>query len=299
VRVETPDRGGAEERTERAQVCDRDWQGRMPLWHRAGVTSDRGMGQRLRLTKADGVAHIRLVRPEAANAIDLTFALEFRDAAEACAEPGTRVVMLSAEGKQFCGGGDLRSFNGQADLSAHLAEVTSHLHRGIEILVELDAPVVIAVQGPAAGAGLGLVCAGDIVIAAESARFLMAYTAAGLSPDGSSSYFLPRLVGLRRALDLTLTNRSISASEGLEWGLVSRVVADHDVAGEAASLAEALAGGPTLAFGASKRLLRSGGDLRSHLALERETLSRCAGTADGREGVRAFAERRAARFTGG
>ena len=269
------------------------------MWHRAGVKgADRTTGQRVRLTEAHGVAHMRLVRPDAANAIDLTFALEFCDAVEACADGGSRAVMISAEGKQFCGGGDLRSFNGQADLSAHLAEVTSHLHRGLATLAELDAPVVIAVQGPAAGAGLGLVCAGDVVIAAESARFLMAYTAAGLTPDGSSSYFLPRLVGLRRALDLTLTNRPISAREGLEWGLVSRVVADHDVASEAERLAAALAAGPTLAFGASKRLLRSGGDLRAHLNLERETLFHSAGTADGREGVRAFAERRTATFTG-
>lgn len=194
----------------------------------------------------------------------------------------------------------MKSFKSQPDLPAHLLEVTEHLHAGIEAFVEMDAPVVAAVQGAAAGAGLGIVCAADLAIAAESASFVMAYTALGLSPDGSSSWFLARHVGLHRALDLTLTNRVLLAGEALAWGLVSRVVPDQELADEAENIVRRLAVGPTSAFGAAARLVRDGNEssLRRQLAMEGSSISRLAGSADGVEGLNAFLERRSASFDG-
>ena len=147
---------------------------------------------------------------------------------------------------------------------------------------------------------MSIVCHADIAIAAASARFTMAYTAAGLAPDGSSTYFLPRIVGYRRAAELMLTNRSLSAEEALEWNLVNRVVPDSDLMAEAERVAQALAQGPTRAFGAVKRLLIAGAtnDLEPQMDLETQSIVEMAGTRDGREGIHAFLEKRAPRFTG-
>jgi 2-(1,2-epoxy-1,2-dihydrophenyl)acetyl-CoA isomerase len=256
--------------------------------------------RRLNISIDEGVARICLIRPDAANTVDLVFAKEFEAAAEACVVGRARVVLVTAIGRQFCGGGDLKSFAGQSDLGAHLEEVTHHLHAGIATFVEMDAPIVIAVEGAVAGAGLGLVCAADIVVAGESATFVMAYTRLGLTPDGSSSWYLPRHVGLRRALDLTLTNRVLSADEALAWGVISRLVADDQVLADAEAIVEQLAAGPTAAYGASARLLRSalGNTLQAHLSAETATIGERARAADGLEGIRAFAERRGAIFNG-
>jgi 2-(1,2-epoxy-1,2-dihydrophenyl)acetyl-CoA isomerase len=246
----------------------------------------------------DGVGRIHLARPDAANSIDLEFAKEYRAAAAAVRAGGARAVLIDADGKLFCGGGDVKAFGGEEHLGDHLDEITLHLHAGIADLVEGDAPVVAAVQGPAAGAGVGLVCSADIVLASPRANFTMAYTAIGLSPDGSSSWFLPRLVGLRRATELTLTNRRLSAEEALEWGIVTRIVDEADLQAEASTLVGELAHGPTLAFGRSKRLLREAldDDLRSHLAAESKALAASGDSADGREGVAAFLAKRPASF---
>jgi 2-(1,2-epoxy-1,2-dihydrophenyl)acetyl-CoA isomerase len=256
--------------------------------------------KRLEVTVDAGIGRIRLMRPEAANTIDLEFGKDLETAAGIVRDGNARVVILSAEGKLFCGGGDLKDFSGKPDLGAYLDEVTVHLHAGIAALVELDAPVVASVQGPAAGAGLGLVCASDIVIAAESATFMMAYTKVGLSPDGSTSYFLPRIVGLRRALEMTITNRVLTASEALEWGLVTKVVPVADVAEEAESIAAAIAAGPTAAYGRACALLRSSldNDLRAQLAAETANLVASASSPDAKAGIAAFLERRPPTFTG-
>jgi len=256
--------------------------------------------RRLTISIDEGIARICLIRPDAANTIDLVFAKEFQAAAEACVVDRARVVLVTAVGRQFCGGGDLKSFADQADLGAHLEEVTRHLHAGIATLVEMDAPVVMAVQGAVAGAGLGLVCAADIVVAGEAATFVMAYTQLGLTPDGSSSWYLPQHVGLRRALDLTLTNRVLSADEALAWGVITRLVVDDQVLVEAEAIVELLAAGPTAAYGASARLLRSalGNTLEEHLRAETANLAQRARAADGLEGIRSFMERRSVNFIG-
>ena len=164
--------------------------------------------QALRAEVVDGVGHLTLARPERGNAIDLTMARELAAVTAAWSvDPTVRCVLLRGDGATFCVGGDLRSFAAEPDLPAHLLEVTDPFHAAVSRLARMPAPVVAAVQGSAAGGGLSLALAADVVLAAETSRFVVAYTAIGLTPDGSGSWMLPRLVGLRRALDLTLTNR--------------------------------------------------------------------------------------------
>ena len=251
----------------------------------------------------EGVAHLTFNRPGAANAFDMELARELMDAAIACDEdPAVRAVLITGAGRFFSAGGDLKYFSTleEARIGATFKELVTFVHGASTRLARMDAPLVAAVNGPAAGAGMSFAIAADLVIAAESASFSMAYTAAGLSPDGSSTWFLPRLVGLRRAQELMLTNRRLDAQEALEWGLVNRVVPDAALGEEAGALAATLAAGPTRAYGAVKAMLVESFDSSLEAQLEREgrTIARLAASADGREGVAAFAAKRTPRFTG-
>jgi 2-(1,2-epoxy-1,2-dihydrophenyl)acetyl-CoA isomerase len=247
-----------------------------------------------------GVARLTLNRPEQANAIDARMAAELRDASIALRfDPTVRAVLVTARGKLFCGGGDLRTFHEAGDgAGALLAGMASDLHVAMATLAEMDAPVVVGVRGSAGGAGMSLVAAADLVVAGERAKFTMGYTAAGLAPDGGSTFFLSRVVGLRRAMDLVLTNRVLTALEAEAWGLVTRVVADDRVDEEAAALASTLAAGPTAVLGTAKRLVIEGASSALGAALNRETvaISAAAASTDGREGIAAFVEKRPARF---
>jgi 2-(1,2-epoxy-1,2-dihydrophenyl)acetyl-CoA isomerase len=245
---------------------------------------------------AGGIGRLTLNRPERLNTIDLAVAQGLDAAAQQLShDGGVRVILLSGEGKTFCGGGDLKSFAEiDEDLPAHLRDVTAHLHAALTALSRVDAPIIAAVRGSAAGAGLGLVCAADIVIAAASTRFAFAYSAIGLTPDGGTSWSLPRLVGLRKAQELAFTNRVIDAAEAERIGIVTTVVPDAEVGAAADDLAVRLAAAPTHALGVTKRLLRTAYDvpLEDRLAVEAFELSRSAGTADGREGIAAFLDKR-------
>jgi 2-(1,2-epoxy-1,2-dihydrophenyl)acetyl-CoA isomerase len=249
----------------------------------------------------EAVATIAFDRPGAANAIDLAVARDLMYASIRCDEdPDIRAVIVTGEGRFFSAGGDLASFSGAADVGSLLEELTTYLHAAISRLSRMNAPVIAAVNGVAAGAGLAVVAACDIAIAAESASFVSAYTAAALSPDGSSTYFLPRLVGMRRAMELMLTNRRLRAVEAVEWGLVNRVVADDDLETEARDLAATLAAGAPLAQGAVKEMLHSSfaSSLETQMELESRTIARLAQTHDGSEGIAAFLEKRPPVFTG-
>lgn len=256
----------------------------------------------IELNVKDHVAHLILNRPDRANVINAETARELLTAAIECDEnPDIRAVLIRARGPMFCGGGDLKTFVKHGDdLPAYLKETTTYLHGAVSRLTRQSAPVVCAVHGFAAGGGFSLAISGDLVLASQSAKFTMAYTKAGLTPDGSSTYFLPRLVGLRRALDLALTNRVLSADEAVEWGLASRVVCDDDLVSEAEALAGSLAQGATWALGSAKRLLHGGfgESLETQMEMETRAIADSVRTHDGREGIRAFVEKRRPAFTG-
>jgi 2-(1,2-epoxy-1,2-dihydrophenyl)acetyl-CoA isomerase len=251
---------------------------------------------------ADNVAHITINRPDAANSLNVALAHDLMMAAIRCDEDGDiRAVILTGAGKMFCVGGDLKTFaTFGVDTGVKLKEITTYLHAATSRFMRMDAPLVVAVNGVAAGAGMSLAVAGDITIAARTAKFTMAYTAAGLSPDGSSSWFLPRLIGLRRTQELMLTNRVLDAAEALEWGVVSQVVDDDALADAAMDLARRFASGPTLAYGAVKTLLVDSftNTLETQLELEARLIAKTAQTDDGREGIAAFVAKRKPVFKG-
>jgi len=250
----------------------------------------------------DHVAHITLNRPDAANSINEEMGRDLMHAALRCDEdPEIRAVLISGAGKIFSGGGDLKAFSAKGDqLPYHVKEVTTYLHAAMSRFTRMDPPVVAAVHGAVAGAGMSIAIACDIVVAAETTRFMVAYTRAGLVPDGSSTYFLPRIIGLKRALELTLTNRMFSAQEALQWGLVTRVVPDNELLVQAKALAIQLASGPTRAYGLSKRLLHSGWTetLETQMENESQAIANSARTLDAREGITAFLEKRPPKYKG-
>jgi 2-(1,2-epoxy-1,2-dihydrophenyl)acetyl-CoA isomerase len=244
----------------------------------------------------DHVAHITLNRPDAANSINEEMGIDLMHASLRCDEdPEIRAVLISGAGKIFSGGGDLKAFSAKGNqLPYYVKEITTYLHAAMSRLTRMDAPVVAAVHGAVAGAGM------SIAIAAETTRFTVAYTRAGLVPDGSSTYFLPRIVGLKRALELTLTNRIFSAQEALQWGLVTRVVPDNELLAQARAIAVQLASGPTRAYGVSKRLLHSGWSetLETQMENESQAIANSARTQDAREGITAFLEKRTPKYKG-
>jgi 2-(1,2-epoxy-1,2-dihydrophenyl)acetyl-CoA isomerase len=253
------------------------------------------------LDVTDGVARLTLNRPDAANAIDVALARALEEATATIAQDtSVRAVLLTGAGKRFCAGGDVRSFaDAGTGLDDALQSVLAALHPAVATLAGLGAPVVAAIQGSAAGAGLSLVAGADLVLAAASTKLVMAYTGIGLVPDGGSTWYLPRLIGLQRALELALTNRVLSADEACAWGLVTRVVPDGELEQAAETLVASLAAGPTDAFGAAKQLMRAsfGATLEQQLARE-TTLMVAAGASDhGREGVAAFIDKRPPSFS--
>ena len=249
-----------------------------------------------------GVAKVTLHRPDAHNAIDLALCDALMKAAIRCDEdPEIRAVLLTGSGKVFSVGGDIQSFVAAGnDLAPLTKQMTVTLHAAVSRFARMDAPLVAAVNGVAAGGGLGLVCCADLAIAGASARFSSSYTKNALSPDTSTTYFLPRLVGWRRAQDLVLTNRVLSAEEALEWNLVTRVVPDDELLAEAGSLAADLARGATKAYGVAKSLLLQSASetLETQMELEARGIADMARSDDVREGIRAFLDKRKPEYRG-
>jgi 2-(1,2-epoxy-1,2-dihydrophenyl)acetyl-CoA isomerase len=250
----------------------------------------------------DGLARITFNRPDSGNSIRPDQSRALLEAAVRCySDSAVRAVLLTGKGKNFCVGGDLKTFKGAGPgVGALIKETTAYLHAACSTLARMDAPLVIAVQGAAAGAGLSLAMLGDIVYAADSAKFTMAYTAAGLSPDGGSTFLLPRLVGLRRAQELTLTNRRLSAAEAVEWGIATAVVAEGELFAKAEETARGLAKGPTRAFGRARRLLIDSFDTSFETQMEKEGAGIAASAVepDAQDGLDAFLNKRSPVFTG-
>ena len=174
------------------------------------------------------VALVTLNRPESANTLNLEMAMDLLAAAMTCGRnPNVRAVVLTGAGRQFCFGGDLRGMMSQGSaVDGYLRELTGYLHSAISHFVRMDAPVIAAVNGTAAGAGVGLVTMADLVVCGKSSKFSLAYTGVGLTPDGGTSFLLPRIIGVRRSMELMLLNRTLSAEEALDWGLVNSVAED-------------------------------------------------------------------------
>ena len=253
------------------------------------------------LTVTDGLAHLELTQPHTGNAIGLGTARALREAVRHCIRVSARAVLLTAHGKNFCVGGDLREFAAiqPDDLAEHLTAVTDALHDAQQLLAALDAPTVVAVQGAVAGAGIGLALGGDVVLAATNTRFVAAYTGIGFTPDAGTSWALTRAIGRARALEMLLLNRSVSASEAVQMGLVSREVPVDQLSAHAVGLAQTLAGGPTAAFGEIKRLVDAAprSSRRAQLTREARAIAEAAVSPAGREGVAAFLAKRTPQFT--
>src|SRR6516162_10295239 len=177
------------------------------------------------------VALVTLNRPESSNTLNIEVAMDLLAAAMTCGRnPAVRAVVLTGAGRQFCFGGDLRAMaarGGAAD--GYLRELTGYLHSAISHFVRMDAPVIAAVNGTAAGAGVGLVAMADLAVCGHSSKFNLAYTQAGLTPDAGTTFLLPRTLGLKRSMELLLLNRSLTSAEALEWGLVNEVVPDEQL----------------------------------------------------------------------
>lgn len=248
------------------------------------------------------VAILTLNRPAAANAIDLALAQELMRAAITCDEDeAIRCVLLTGSGRFFCAGGDVRSFVAAgASIAALLKEMTGYFHLALSRLARMPKPLVIAVNGIAAGAGFSLALLGDLVLAARGAQFTASYTALGVSSDGGLSWLLPRLAGLRAAQELIITNRMLTAAEAKDLGFITRVLEADALAGEALTLARELASGPTAAYGRVRQLLLRSSEtsLESHLEEESRGIADTARTAHGREGIAAFVAKRKPDFSG-
>jgi 2-(1,2-epoxy-1,2-dihydrophenyl)acetyl-CoA isomerase len=249
----------------------------------------------------DHIATITLNRPEAGNALNKKMSYEMFLISQECASnPAIRAVVWTGNGKLFCGGGDLKELNTQTDKAQHFREMTAYIHVAISRFARMNAPLIGAINGTAGGAGMSFVCGCDLAIAVDTAKFTMAYTNAGLVPDGSSTYFLPRIVGVRRAMELSLTNRVLTAQEALEWGIVNKIVPAEELRNEVYALAEKLANGPTTAFGATKKLMQFSFNqtLETQMEDESQAIVAMTRTKDGQEGVAAFAEKRKPSFSG-
>lgn len=245
----------------------------------------------VRLEVDGGLATITLSRPDKANAIDAEVAAGLVAAVSDCRgqQIVVRAILLRGDGDHFCAGGQVEDLLVEPTAAqAMVTTLTRDLNATVRMLVEATVPVVVAVRGFAVGGGLGLACAGDLVVAGTSARFLSGFSRIGLAPDCGVGYTLPRLIGQRAATDMVLTNKVVDADEAMRLGLVSRVVPDEELDSVAAQLARGLATGPSLAFAESKRMLRDDmSSLAAHLVDEAAVLRFLCLTSDAQRGIRA------------
>ena len=262
---------------------------------------------KVKLDRADGIATVTLADPGTLNAAGLDMVEELIAAfRELAGDPGVRAVILTGEGRGFCSGANLsdpRTLQGVLGGGAEKPDLglalESHYRPFVELLRASPAPVVAAVNGPCAGIGMAFALACDLVVAGEGARFILAFRRIGLVPDGGLTWLLPRIIGKARALEMMLLGEDVPAATALTWGMVNRVVPDDRLMEEARALAGKLASGPR-SLGLMRSLLWDSLDnsLGDQLEAERRAQTEAGRTADFAEGVRAFSEKRPARFTG-
>jgi len=259
------------------------------------------MSEVVKLSVTGGVATIALNRPHVMNAMDGEMMQQLRPVTEAVEkDPAVRAVVLRGEGAAFMAGGDVAVFH------QHLAELPElivtwgrEMHAAFLALRRMGKPVLASVHGAVAGAGFSLMCATDLAIAAADTRFTLAYTNIGASPDGGSTYFLPRLVGYKKAMEMIMLPDRFDAETARQNGLVNWVVPNEKLAEETARIAQRLAAGPTRAYAEAKRLVNQSLDsLDAQMEQELQAFSRCARGADLKEGVTAFVEKRKPVFKG-
>lgn len=249
----------------------------------------------------DGVAEIRFNRPERLNVLDVESARGFHDAVDrALGDPAVRVIVVAAEGNAFVAGGDLAHFRTSTDKRAAAFDLIDPIHSALKRLAQSPAITLASLKGAVAGGGMSIALSLDLAIAADNCRFNLAYAAIGASPDCGGSWALPRLVGLRRAMEIALLCETVRSEEALRLGLVNRVVPADDLAGETEALARRLAQGAPIAMGRIKSLLRSSWDrpFEAQLDAEGESFGVCALTEDFSGAVDAFFEKRKPQFHG-
>ena len=251
------------------------------------------------LERQGAIATLRFNRPEALNAIDVSMAQAFLAAVQTiAADPGVRAVVLRGNGKGFMAGGDLATLRANPVQGAH--DILTPLNQALPLLARINAPVIAQVHGVAAGAGLSLMLQADFVLAAEGTRLNLAYINLGTSCDVGASWALPRLVGLRRALEIALLGDTYTAPEAERLGLINRVLPAAELDAAVQQLAQRLAAGPTVAYGHMRRLMRASfdHDLPTQLQAEAAAFAQCGHTADLPEGIEAFFAKRAPAFQG-
>lgn len=255
----------------------------------------------------DGVATLTLNRPQALNALSVEMMQALRLGAErVVADAAVQVIVIRGAGEHFMAGGDIKDFHAHlrldppARLQAFQAMIEQWINPTVLALRRAHQPVIGAVRGACAGFGLSLMLGCDLALAADNAYFATAYAHIALSPDGGGTWFLPRIVGQRKAAELLLLSERVNAQQALELGLINRIVSLADLEAETATLAERLKNGPRHAYGEMKRLLAGSPDrtLADQLQAEAGSFARCAATMDFDEGIRAFLEKRKPTFSG-
>ena len=256
------------------------------------------MADEVLTSRSGSVLTITLNRPEVYNAINGALHEGLADALREAADPEIRAVVLTGAGRGFCSGQDLREFQSLPGGVREALEQT--YHPNVRALRALEKPVVAAVNGSVAGAGISLACACDVRIGSSATTFVPGFIGIGLVPDAGSTWFLHRLLGFSRAFEWMVSNRRLSADEALAWGLLSEVVAEEAFAARVDELASWFAALPTRGVALTKRLFEHayGASLDEQLALEAELQQAATETADFTEGVQAFLEKRPASFTG-